>query len=108
MKKGDTLLVPFPFTDLSSVIIRPALVLAEKSFDVILAFITTKLNWIDDTDLMIEPDSKNGLKTKSIIKVAKIVTLAKNIVVGRLGSITESQVKEIEKNIIKVFKINLQ
>ena len=46
MKKGDIVLVRFPFTDMSSEKLRPALVLAPENQekDVVLAFITTQLN----------------------------------------------------------------
>ena len=35
MKKGDIILLPFPFTDLSGNKLRPALVLADEEGDVI-------------------------------------------------------------------------
>jgi len=41
MKKGDIILVPFPFTDLSGSKNRPALVIADSELDVTVAFIST-------------------------------------------------------------------
>ena len=42
MTKGDIILITFPFTDLSGSKLRPALVLADRSFDVTVCFITTQ------------------------------------------------------------------
>lgn len=62
MKKGKIVLVPFPFTDLKGSKIRPAIVLVNKESDLILAFISTQLNWKEQSDILIEPTEINGLK----------------------------------------------
>ncbi|MCH8535834.1 MAG: type II toxin-antitoxin system PemK/MazF family toxin [Flavobacteriaceae bacterium] len=51
MKKGDIVLIPFPFTDLSGVKNRPAVVLHSSGEDVVLCFLTTQLKWKSDFDL---------------------------------------------------------
>jgi len=106
MKTGDILLVPFPFTDLSSRKIRPALVITERASDVILLFITSKLSWIDENDLYIEADSENGLKYNSVIKTGKLLTLDRNLINGKLGNINENQMKIIKRNLIKVLNLS--
>ena len=40
MKKGDVVLIKFPFTDLSGSKLRPAVVLFDSGNDLIAAFIT--------------------------------------------------------------------
>lgn len=69
MKKGDIILVPFPFTDLLGNKNRPALVLINSPEDVTVSFITTQLQWKSEFDIEIEPTSENGLKRKSLIRL---------------------------------------
>lgn len=99
MRKGDVVLVPFPFTDLSSTKRRPAVVLVDDEDDVTLAFITTQLHWKKEWDLFLEPTESNGLKKKSIVRLAKITTLEKNLILGRLGTFSASRLKELNKKL---------
>ncbi|WP_144060554.1 hypothetical protein [Archaeoglobus sulfaticallidus] len=41
--KGKIVSIPFPFTDLSALKFRPALVLYESNKDVVVAFISSKI-----------------------------------------------------------------
>jgi mRNA interferase MazF len=43
MKKGDIILVPFPFTDLTGSKLRPAAVLIDGENDITVAFMTTQI-----------------------------------------------------------------
>lgn len=61
MNKGELVLIPFPFTDLSGIKNRPALVIVETEFDITVSFITTQLKWQEEMDVMIEPTLENGL-----------------------------------------------
>jgi len=45
MKKGDIVLIPFPFTDLSGSKNRPALILHGNEQDVTVAFISSETKW---------------------------------------------------------------
>jgi mRNA interferase MazF len=61
MNKGDIVLIPFPFTDLSGIKNRPALILADGEDDITESFITSQLKWQEDFDLRIAPSDTNGL-----------------------------------------------
>lgn len=109
-KKGTVILVPFPFTDLSENKVRPAVVLScdLKGDDVVVAFISSqKPKELQLLDIKIsssdEAFSKTGLKVDSIIKIGKIATLDKKIILGELGRIHKNIEREIDKKIKILF-----
>lgn len=106
MNKGDIVLVPFPFTDLSATKKRPALVLVNGLHDITLAFITTRVHWKKEWDLTLDPTEKNGLKKKSIIRLAKITTLERELILGRLGTISEFKLKELNNKLKILFGLD--
>jgi mRNA interferase MazF len=105
MQKSDIVLVPFPFTDLTGSKKRPALILLSGSLDVTVSFISTQLHWQEPTDLLLQPNATNGLKKPSLIRIGKIATVDKALVIGRLGSISAKQVEELDKKLIQLFAI---
>ena len=106
MQKGDIILIPFPFTDLSGNTNRPAMVLVNGEMDVTLAFISTQLKWKEETDIILKPSVGNGLKKESLIRLSKIATIDKILAIGLLGKIVSSLMKQINDNLIRLFKLN--
>lgn len=106
MKKGDIVLIPFPFTDLSGSKNRPALVLVGGEVDVTLAFISTQLKWKEDTDVLLKPTKENGLKIESVVRLSKLATIDKELAIGRLGRIDSKTREQVNKNIIKILKLD--
>lgn len=106
MNKGDIVLIPFPFTDLSGLKNRPALILIAGETDITLSFITTQLKWEEPLDVVIEPSLENGIKRTSIIRLSKLATLDKDLVLGKLGNLSQSEMATVNKNLIKIFKLN--
>jgi mRNA interferase MazF len=80
--KGKIVLIPFPFTDLSSTKLRPALVLHEGEKDVVVAFISSRTENLEPTDIIIDkkqPEFKQtGLKLTSTLKIDKIATISRS------------------------------
>ena len=107
MKKGDIVLIPFPFTDLSGSKNRPALVLHEDRLDVTVAFISSETKWQTANDLLLSPTPKNGLKKVSIVRTGKIATLDKELVLGILGKLTYEETAELDQKLITLFEIKI-
>lgn len=105
MKKGDIVLVSFPFTDFSAAKIRPALVLSVCSHDVIIAFISTQLHRREETDVDLLPTKGNRLKKISIVRLTKLATVEKKIILGLLGVVSEHKINEVNDNLKKIFQI---
>ena len=112
-KKGAIILIPFPFTDLSANKVRPALIISSNKIsgdDVVVAFISSKkVKKLQNTDVYIAESDKNfyktGLKTDSILKINKIATLDKKIVLGELGEIDKKIQNEVDKKIKILFDL---
>ena len=102
MRKGDIVLIPFPFTDLRGIKNRPALVLYVALHDVTVAFITSQLIQQEPFDIAIKPNTINGLKVDSIVKLGKIATIEKSLVIGKMGLLNSSEIATINKNLIHI------
>lgn len=105
MSKGNIVLIPFPFTDLSGNKLRPALILAETQLDVTVSFITTQLQWQETIDILLQPGILNGIKKTSLIRLSKIATVDKTLVKGKIGSINAVQEKELNQKLMLIFDI---
>ena len=105
MNKGDIVLIPFPFTDLSGIKNRPALILIDGESDLTVSFITTQIKWQEDFDVKIEPSPNNGIKRTSLIRLSKLATIDKELVIGKLGNLTKEELIAIDKNLIEIFKL---
>ena len=106
MTKCEIILIKFPFTNLIEGKLRPAVVLYENEIDITVCFITSQLDWKEDTDLIIEPTQENGLKKTSLLRVSKIATIEKSLAKGLLGRLNSDQEKELNTNLKKLLKLN--
>jgi len=103
--KGDIIVTSFPFTDLSSTIKRPSLVLANlKGDDIILCEITTKERDDPDKITLSQNDLESGkLKIHSFIRPSRIFTLRKSLILYKLGNLRKNKIKEVEKKLCEIF-----
>lgn len=95
MKKGDIVLITFPFTNLSGGKLRPAVVLFETAEVITVSFITTQIGWQEPNDLLLQPNANNGLKKPSLVRIGKIATLDKTLAKGILGYFSQIEVAQL-------------
>lgn len=107
MFKGAVVLVPFPFTDLSGHKVRPALVLyaSTRGEDCIVAFVSSAQKKLAVYDIAVAASAVNGLKVNSAVKVDKLATLQKKIVLGELGILEPTHMKEVDKKLKSIFAL---
>jgi mRNA interferase MazF len=107
MSKGDIVLLPFPFTDLSGLKNRPALILVDGESDITVSFITTQLEWQEDFDIKIEPTLTNGLKRTSLVRLSKLATIDKDLVLGELGKLSQDELNNVDRSLVRILKLVL-
>ncbi|MEX1136526.1 MAG: type II toxin-antitoxin system PemK/MazF family toxin, partial [Balneolales bacterium] len=99
--KGDIVIVPFPFSDLSRSKRRPALVVQHfEGEDLLLAQITSQ--YIRDTYALWleEDDFKEGsLKKQSNIRPNKLFTCSKNLILYKIANLKVSKMEEVISSI---------
>ena len=107
--KGKIVLIPFPFTDLTATKLRPALILYEGEKDVVAAFISSRTENPKTTDITINekhPEFKQtGLKLPSVIKLDKVATISKTLIVGEIGEVGTKIKKQVNHKITELYTL---
>ena len=103
--KGDVVVVPFPFADLSGVKKRPVLVLARLiGDDVVICQITGEFRFDEFSISLLGGDLIDGnLQKKSWIRPNKIFTTDSSIVCYKLGQISSDTMKQVERVLVDIF-----
>ena len=104
--KGDVVVLPFPFSDLSKSKKRPALVTAVlEGDDIVLCQITSETRNDRYSITLANSDFKKGsLNLTSMVRPNKLFTADKSIILYRIGSLKDSKIREVEKEIVDIFK----
>jgi mRNA interferase MazF len=113
MKPGELVLVRFPEADLAVGKLRPALIVAiapGRYSDVLLALVTSRgyQEVLDFDEVMLPTDADfaaTRLKTTSVIRLARLVTVEADIVEGRLGSISPPRLSRIRQRLIEWLRV---
>ena len=104
--KGDVVVVPFPFSDLTQAKRRPALVISKlEGDDLILCQITSqsiKDNYaisLDDKEF-----ATGSLKQPSNVRPNRIFTADGHIVLYRVGNLKIEKLAEVIEKVIKIIR----
>jgi len=108
--KGKIVLIPFPFTELTSTKLRPALVLIEGEADCVVAFISSKIPaQPSPTEILVSEDheefSGTGLKRTSVVRLDKVATVSKSLMLGEIGEIGETLRREINRKLRGAYQL---
>ena len=102
--KGDVVVIPFPFTDLSGNTKRPAFVVANlPGDDIIVCQITSKAKSDPFVIPLVTHDFVSGrLPVDSFIRPNKIFTADKNLILYTAGKLKEEKIRDTLNAVIAV------
>jgi len=102
--KGEVVVFPFPYTDLSETKKRPALVVAKlKGENIILAQITTVKREDEDLISLSKKDFASGfLKHDSFVMTSIITTAESSSVLYKIGKLKQEKIAEVEKKLCEI------
>lgn len=97
---GDIVLISFPFTDFSGFKKRPCVVLKVKRDDVLVCFMSSKIELKEASDMLVIKDKINGLVTTSLIKTHKLTTLHQQLIISPLGTLSQKDKNKLKKSLL--------
>lgn len=102
--KGDIVVVPFPFSDLTTSKKRPALVITKLQGDDLILCLITKVQRNDKYELSLkDSDFKSGgLQHNSFIRPHRLFTADTSIVEKSVGCLSKSKLEEVIKKLKEI------
>ncbi len=103
LKQREIVLIPIPFTNLASQKKRPAVIISSDSYnaaheDIVVVALTSNIEPRDFSVGLTSDDLETGiLKAPSMIRVDKIYTLNKAIVIKVFGRVTPAILRKIKE-----------
>jgi mRNA interferase MazF len=104
--KGNVVVIPFPFSDLSNIKKRPALVLADLPGDDILLCQITSQSHNEGSALTLTAAHfvSGSLPVSSFIRPTRIFTADKHIITRKAGTISHALMNSVTDCIISLLK----
>ncbi|MFP4102285.1 type II toxin-antitoxin system PemK/MazF family toxin [Coleofasciculus sp.] len=104
--KGDVVVVPFPFSDLTQAKRRPALVVAVLSGDDLILCQITSQAVTDEYAVVIESDdfSSGGLRQSSNVRPNRLFTADKQIILYKAGQLKLEKMNQVIARIVEILQ----
>ena len=111
MTRGKVVLVPFPFDDLSTTKVRPAVCLTDPigpHRHIILAFITSRIPAdLLDSDVVLDANQMDftttGLRVSSTLRLHRLMTVTTALIRRELGELSPRMRAEVADKLRKLF-----
>lgn len=111
--RGKVVLLPFPFDDLSSTKVRPAVCLTNPIGPyehVVLAFITSRMpDDLLETDVVLSTErpgyTETGLRVASVLRLHRLMTVAKPMIRRELGILSPDIQGEVDEKLRRLFEL---
>lgn len=102
LNKGDIVLLPFPFTDLRTIKVRPAVVLwvDTTGYDVTSCFISSQnVTILNPEEFLLDPSDSDfqitGLRIASKVRVTRVVTVERGLITKRIGKLSDTYIQQL-------------
>lgn len=108
-KRGDIVLVSFIFSDETGAKQRPALIVSADTYnnarqEIIISAITSRTGRILTGDYLVKNWKAAGLLAPSVI-TGIVRTIKQSMIVRKLGTMSSSDLKEIDKNLMVILRL---
>ena len=112
LSRGNIVLARFPFTDLTGASLRPAVIVSQRQLgnDLVLVAISSVVRGtLAPTDYTVESNhpefTSTGLRVTSVIRMHKLATVERSIIVRRLGSLGPQLQAEVDRLLREVLAL---
>lgn len=107
-EQGDIVLIPVPFTDLSSQKRRPVIIISNDNYnrqsaDVVVVAMTSNPSQTPFSFRLTSSDLIEGsLNRPSVVRADKIYTLAQSIIVKKFGKVSPKTMQHIRQMLVTI------
>jgi mRNA interferase MazF len=108
MKTGDIILIPFPYAESNQQKVRPSILICltkDKYKDLVVSAVSSVVpENLNENEILLNPYKLNGLRTKSVIKVDRIVTIKAENMIANIGSLNKKDLNKFKNKFIQLIQ----